>query len=271
VSEQIYINGKRIETTFSLRTLFFGEGVFETFRCKSRMPIFFDKHYERMSRGAGLLRIPLMDREELADLVNKIVMDSGYSDAYVKVCLLSNGGLKYYGNPERGDIAVVVRAYDSRKEPVKVCVSEFQRSSGSPVRSIKSLNFLENIVARREALSKGYDEAIFLNERGEIAEGTASNVFWVRKNTLCTPSVGCGLLPGIIREILINSAYELGLRIEEGRYGPGCLTASTFAFLTNSLSGAVLISQLGETAIHPFDNELYEAIKNLVFTRLGWI
>jgi 4-amino-4-deoxychorismate lyase len=197
-------------------------------------------------------------------------MDIGYSDAYVKICLLSNGGLNYYDNPERGDIAVVVRDYASRKEPVRVCVSEFQRSSGSPVRSIKSLNFLENIIARREASREGYDEAIFLNEKGEIAEGTANNVFWVKKNTLYTPSFECGLLPGIVRELLINSASELGLCVEEGRYGPGCMTASSLAFLTNSLSGIVLISELGETAL-TFDNELYGAIKNLVFSRLGWI
>lgn len=270
MSEQVYINGEKLDSPLPLRALFFGEGLFETFRYKSRMPLFFDRHYDRMSRGARLLRIPLMGRDGLADLVDKILVNSGNTDANVKICLLSDGDLNYYSHPARGDIVVIVRDYNSPKERVRVCINEFRRSAGSPIRRIKSLNYLENIIARRDALRKGYNEAIFLNERGEIAEGTASNVFWVENNTLRTPSVECGILPGIIRELLINSANELGFRVEEGGYDPECLTRSRLTFLTNSLTGPVFITQLDETAL-PFDNGLYEAIKKLVFTRLGWV
>lgn len=268
--DQVFINGERAEARIPLRALFFGEGVFETFRFKSRMPLFFDRHYDRMARGAGLLRIPLMNREGLADLIDKALSGSGISDAYVKVCLLSEGGLAYFHEPERGDVAVVVREYDSRNEPIKVCINKFRRVSASPIRSIKSLNYLENIIARREAEANGYDEAVLLNERGEVTECTASNIFWVSKDTLFTPSVECGILPGIIREILIDSIDELGLSVEEGEYRPECLIGSRLAFLTNSLSGSILISRLGETAL-PSDGELYEAIKKLLSAKLGWI
>ncbi|MEW6145121.1 MAG: aminotransferase class IV [Thermodesulfobacteriota bacterium] len=270
MSEQVYINGTKLDSPLPLRALFFGEGLFETFRYKCRMPLFFDKHYDRMSRGARLLRIPLMERDRLAEHVNKVIINSGISDAYVKICLLSDGGPNYYDNPARGDIAIIVRDYNSSKERVRVCINKFARCADSPVRSIKSLNYLENIIARREASRKGYDEAIFLNERGEIAEGTAGNIFWVEEDTLRTPSVECGLLPGIIRELLMNSVGDIGLRLEDGAYHPERLAGSRMAFLTNSLSGTVLISELGETAL-PFDYELYGAIKNLVFSRLGWI
>ena len=151
-----------------------------------------------------------------------------------------------------------------------MCINEFRRISDSPIYGVKSLNYLENIIARREARLNGYDEAVFLNERGEIAEGTASNIFWVKKDTLYTPSVECGILPGIIREILIDSVNALGLGVEEGGYYPESITGSRFAFLTNSLSGSMLIFQLGN-AEFPLDDGLYETIKKRVITGLGWV
>lgn len=268
--EQVFINGERAESRVPLRALFFGEGLFETFRYKSRMPLFFDRHYARMERGARLLRIPFVERDDLAGNVDSVVMNSGIPDAYVKICLLSDGALNYYNDAARGDIAIVVRDYEPRTEPARVCINEFRRISDSPIHSVKSLNYLENIIARREARLKGYDEAVFLNERGEIAEGTASNIFWVEKDTLYTPSVNCGILPGIIREILIDSANTLGLGVEEGGYYPESMTGSRFAFLTNSLSGSVLISRLGNTEF-PLDDGLYKTIKKRLLTVLGWL
>jgi len=268
--EQVFINGERADSRIPLRALFFGEGLFETFRYKSRMPIFFDRHYDRMERGARLLRIPFVERDDLAGIVKSAVANSGISDAYVKICLLSGGALNYYDDASRGDVAIVVRDYESRTGPARVCINEFRRISDSPVHGVKSLNYLENIIARREARLNGYDEAVFLNERGEIAEGTASNIFWVKKDTLYTPSVECGILPGIIREILIDSVNALGLGVEEGGYYPESITGSRFAFLTNSLSGSMLIFQLGN-AEFPLDDGLYETIKKRVITGLGWV
>jgi len=268
--EQVFINGERADSRIPLRALFFGEGLFETFRYKSRMPIFFDRHYDRMERGARLLRIPFVERDDLAGILKSAVANSGISDAYVKICLLSGGALNYYDDASRGDVAIVVRDYESRTGPARVCINEFRRISDSPIYGVKSLNYLENIIARREARLNGYDEAVFLNERGEIAEGTASNIFWVRKDTLYTPSVECGILPGIIREILIDSVNALCIGVEEGGYYPESLTGSRFAFLTNSLSGSMLISQLGN-AEFPLDDGLYETIKKLVIAGLGWV
>ncbi len=234
------------------------------------MPLFFDRHYDRMERGARLLRIPFVERDDLDGIVKTVVTNSGIPDAYVKICLLSNGALNYYNDAVRGDIAIVVRDYEPRTEPVMVCINEFRRISDSPIHGVKSLNYLENIIARREARLKGYDEAVFLNERGEITEGTASNIFWVEKDTLYTPSVECGILPGIIREILLDSVSALGLGVEEGGYYPESMFNSRFAFLTNSLLGSVPISRLGNTEF-PLDDGLYKTIKKRLLTGLGWV
>ncbi len=222
-----------------------------------------------MERGAALLGIPLMGIAALTGLIDKALSDSRLPDAYVKVCLLSGGGFNYYDYPASGDIIIIVRDYRPRGEPVRADICSFKRHSGSPIRRIKSLNYLENVVARREANRTGYNESAILNEKGEITECTSSNIFWVGKDTLCTPSLDCGLLAGVTREILINSAPELGLTVEEGGYYPEDLAGSRFAFLTNSLSGSLLISELGGLSL-PLGDELYESIKKLLYAKLGW-
>jgi len=266
----VFLNGKRVVPEIPLRALFFGDGLFETFRYRFRVPVLIDKHYSRMERGAEMLGIPLIQREKFTAMVEKAVTSSEIRDAYVKVCLLSRGRLDYYDSATEGDIAIIVKAYESRKEVIKVCISEFRRYSDSPVRSLKSLNYLENIIARRAAQKGGYDEAVFLNERREIAEGTASNIFWVDGDTLYTPSIDCGILPGTTRELLLNSANQVGLRVEEGRYSPECVNGSRFAFLTSSLTGSTLLSHFNHSIFSPGD-ELYESIKRLLFTGLGWV
>lgn len=266
----MFLNGQRIGPEIPLRALFFGEGLFETFRCRFRMPVLIDRHYSRMERGAEMLGIPFIERKKFTTLVEKAVVGAGIRDAYVKVCLLSGGGLDYYNCASKGDIAIVVKDYESKKGMVKACISEFRRSSDSPVRGLKSLNYLENIIARKAAEKGGFDEAVFLNERGEVAEGTASNIFWVEEDILYTPSIDCGILPGITRELILSSANQLGLRIEEGRYSPECVSDSRFAFLTSSLAGSSFLSHLDHSIFSPNDG-LYESIKSLLFSELGWI
>jgi 4-amino-4-deoxychorismate lyase len=267
--EHIVINGNKAPPGFPKRTIFYGEGVFETFRFRSVLPLFFEKHYARMKRGAGILGIPLAGMEDFARLIKESLSEARMDDAYVKVCLLSDGGAGYYDRPNRGDILVIVRDYVPRTEPVRMSRCSFGRSSESPVHRIKSLNYLENVIARRGANLMGFDESLFLNEKGEISECTSSNIFWVRDGTLYTPSLDCGILPGITREILINSVSSLGLTVEEGGFSPEDLTCSECTFLTNSISGSVPISQLGELKLH-INNDLYNSIETLLYAKLGW-
>lgn len=269
VSNQVLINGKRAEGGLPPRTLFYGEGVFETFRYRHGLPVFFDKHCGRMKQGAEVLGIPAPGVSRIEDFVKKAVSESGYTDAYVKVCLLSEGGARFYDPPEGGSVLVAVTGYTVSEGPLKACVSSFRRSSVSPLAGIKSMNYLENVLARRAAVASGFDEALFLNERGEIAEGSASNVFWVKGRVLYTPSLDCGVLPGITRAVLLDSASQLGLEAEEGRYFLRDLIGSEFAFLTNSLMGSLPVSHLDGSGF-PAGHTVYEGVKRLLLKKLKW-
>ena len=234
------------------------------------MPLHIDKHYSRMERGAGILGIPFIDRTKFLNTVDQAVTESGVDDAYVKLCLLAKGGLNYYEHASQADIAVVVKEYEPRERGVKTCISKIRRSSESPVHRLKSLNYLDNILARRESITEGCDESIFLNERGEVAEGSASNIFWVKGNTLYTPSIECGILPGTTRELLLSSAGQLGLDTEEGFYSPEFLSGSACVFLTNALIGCLRVTDFNRLILSQ-NGEHYEAIKKLLLTKLGWV
>jgi 4-amino-4-deoxychorismate lyase len=265
----IHINGKRVEEGMPLRSLMYGEGLFETFRWKSKLPVYYERHIDRMREGARILGIPFPKGEEIAEGVQKALSVGSISDAYVKIGLLSRGSPVFYEGPSGSSILVVVRKYQPQKESFDVKVSSYRRNCNSPIVRIKSLNYLENILAKREALSLGYDEAIFLNEKNELAEGTVSNIFFIKGKVVYTPSIECGLLAGIIRGVVFQIVDQLGLELREGRYGLEELKHNDGAFLTNSLIGAAAVSSIDGIS-RPCDCEVFNKLEQRLRGKLGW-
>ncbi len=269
MEEIVVINGKRIEEGTPLRSLLYGEGLFETFRWKSQVPVFYESHINRMREGARFLGIPFPMGEEIKDCLQRVLSDADISDAYVKIALLSKGSPVFVEEPEGYSLLFVVRQYRPPKKPINVCVSSYRRNSKSPILCIKSLNYLENLIAKRVALSSGHDEAIYLNERNELAEGAVSNIFFIRGNVIYTPSHQCGLLPGITRGAIFQVVRELGVEIREGRYGLEELNDCDGVFITNSVIGAVAVSYIDGVSVR-YDCEVFNMVDERLIARLGW-
>jgi len=270
MKEFLFLDGKPLEQKLPLRSLFYGEGLFETFRWHDSPPVFLEKHIARMKRGSGLLSIPFPSEEKIKNAVEDAVNKSGVKDAYVKLCLLSSGSLKFHERADESQVLVVVRGYEPPKEYMRAHVAPFKRASSSPLPRVKSLNYLENVLARREAERMGYDEALFLNERGEVTEGSSTNVFWVRGGVLHTPAPECGLLPGITREALISLAPELDLEVKEGKFNLDEVLTSRGAFFTNSLIGITAITEIDKTRVI-VDGKLFSKLRRSLFHKLGWV
>ena len=111
MKEHIYIEGERINDSMPLRTLFYGEGVFESFRYRNKPPVLFDKHMNRMEKGAVLLKIPLSKKEYIKELVAKAILNSELGDAYVKICLLSSGKSAFYEAANSSQVLVIIKEY----------------------------------------------------------------------------------------------------------------------------------------------------------------
>lgn len=266
--EFIFLDGEPLLTKIPMRSLLYGEGVFETFRWKGTEPVFLKKHLDRMKNGAKLLSIPMPAEKVIKNSVEKAVEKSNIADATVKVCLLSSGSMVFHEDTDKAHLMVIVKDYEKQKERMRAHIASFRRNS-SPLLRIKSTNYLENVVARREAKSMGYDECLFLNQRAQITEGSSTNIFWVKGDVMYTPSVECGLLPGITRETIITSGQELGLEVREGRFKLEDLLSSNLAFLTNSLIGMAVLAQVDSNKIN-FNEEIYIRIRDVLFRKLRW-
>lgn len=268
MKELIFIDGIEVKEPLT-RSLFYGEGVFETFRWNGEPPRYLEKHLKRLKSGSELLKIPLPGYEEIFRQIVDTVKISGGKDLYVKIALISKGARIFFKNPDESSLLVMTRDYLGGKDSVTVCVTSQKRNPDSILIRHKTFNYLENIIGRREAIEKGYDEGLFLNTNDDLTEATSSNLFWVRGKDLFTPAPESGLLPGITRELVIDIAGELGFKINSRKFDLSYLLNSDFAFLTNSLMGMTYIEKVNKQMM-PLVNSDYNIIKESLFAKLGW-
>ena len=268
--EHIYIDGNKVINDLPLRSIFYGEGVFETFRYKNKPPVLFSDHLSRMEMGASFLKIPCPTDDYIHNLVEKAVNDSKIDDAYVKICLLSSGNSLFYSNATSSQVLVIIKEYAANTASLRLTVNSVRTISHNPLRAIKSLNYLDNIIARREAQDLGFDESLFLNERGEVVECSASNIFWYKNGTLYTPGEKCGCLPGTTRNFILSPIMaNQGIEIIPGGFTLDDLLASEFIFVTNSLMGCAQIVEIDGTKFS-VDHEIFEMMQNSLYEKLEW-
>ncbi len=270
MKEYLFIDGIRAESALPLRSLFYGEGLFETFRYKGRLPVLLEKHFERMENGASMLKIPFPDREYLIELIREAISESGISDAYIKICLLSQGPSSFFETADISQVLVIVKKYAPSKQSVKLKVNSFRRISDSPLVKIKSTNYLENILARRAALTSGFDEALFINEKGEVAECSTGNIFWFKNETLFTPSKDCGLLNGTTRALVLRFIADYDINLTEGEFLLDDLIGADFVFVTNSLIGCVPVFAI-EGNFFNVEHPFFLKIQNTLFEKFKWV
>lgn len=269
MAEHIFIEDKPASAALPLRSLFYGEGLFETFRYKSRLPVLFERHYDRMRRGAEHLGIPAPSLVHIAGLVDHAVAATGIPDAYVKICLLSEGSSLFYDYPSKSAVLTVVREYKAPSGPLTLHLSQVRKNRTSPLTGLKSLNYLENVLARREALAAGFNESLFLNDKDRIAECSAANISWIRGGALFTPSLDCGIMPGTTREILLEAAENVDLEVREGHYHLDSIYGCELALATNALIGLLPVSGIGDTRLDA-DTVLLDNLRTALFKRLRW-
>src|SRR5262249_46281750 len=135
-------------------------------------------------------------------------------------------------------------ASPERREPFRLATSGVRRNEGSPASRLKTLNYLDNVLARAEAKGQGADEALMLNNRSELACAAVANLFWIAGGTLFTPALDCGVLEGVVRGEVLAAAGKLGLPAREVRAGREALDGAEAIFLTNSLIGVAPVASL---------------------------
>lgn len=218
------------------RTLLYGEGLFETLRVYSgrKVPLL-EAHSQRMALGAKFFRFPFSSSGFAGAVAGELEQISQKEEARLRVTL------EIWGEegPEETRFVTYsspLTATNKRdREGVRLIKAPFSRSSGSPLLAFKTTNYFENNYARQWARDQGYYDALLFNEREEITETTAANLFLIRGRSLITSPVSAGLLPGIARGVLFAGAGQSGLVAEERPVTTADLEGADEVMLSNAV------------------------------------
>jgi branched-subunit amino acid aminotransferase/4-amino-4-deoxychorismate lyase len=232
---KIYLNGKIREDKEAGDVLqpgfLFGWGVFETLRIYKGKPAFLSEHIKRLKAGCKkiLLQFP---RVGFKEKIQALLKENRLKDAHCRITVFKkDSGV---------GVLIKVSPFNRYKHSdyikgFKAEISPFVKNSRDLLVSIKSISYLPNILARRIAEQKGRQESLFLNESGFLSEGSRSNLFFVKRNAVYTPSVDCGILNGITRQKVIKIVKAQNLRLSSGKFRLKDLLSADEAFITSSL------------------------------------
>lgn len=275
----IYIDGKfypKSEAKISVydHGFLYGDGVFEGIRVYDGYVFKLEEHLNRLYNSAKsiALKIPL-SREEFSEAILETIRKNNYKDAYVRV-VVSRGygdlGLNPVKCPKASIVIIVdyiVPLYEGIN--AKAIVAATRRNNPDALDpQIKSLNYLNNILAKMEANRAGVDEAIMLNQRGIVCEGTSDNLFIVKNGILISPPLSDGALGGITRKTVFELAKDLKIPVEEKSITIHEVLSSDEAFVTGTAAeiGALVEvngQKIGEGVPGPMWKTLATAFKKL--------
>ncbi len=263
MSRQIYINGTffpQAEAKISVfdHGLLYGDGVFEGLRSYHGKVFRLEAHVRRLyeSALAICLEIPI-SREAMCQAINEAVKKNGISDGYIRALVTRGAGSlgldpNRCSNPQVILIADTIslypqELYDNGLEIITTSITRNHPSALSP--RIKSLNYLNNILAKIEGLKAGCVEALMLNHKGEVAECTGDNIFLVRDGVLLTPPLDAGILAGVTREAVIELAREAGITVQEISLTKHDVYVADECFLTGTAAEVIPVVKVDDRPI----------------------
>ncbi len=259
----LYLNNKLVPKSKALISVFdhgflYGDGVYETLRVYKGVVFKVDEHIDRLFRSASMLELLIPKTPDaIKRAVYKTINANGHKEAYIRISL-SRGPGPIGLDPElcsKPTFVIISNPFKKYLEQyyqkgVKIAIVNTRRNfKGALDPKIKSLNFLNNILAKIEAKKKGAYEALMLNHRGYIAEGTITNIFFVKDRFLCTPEIGVGILDGITRRIILDIAKEVRIEIKEGKFRREDIYHAKEVFISNSTMEVMPVTKVDNIKI----------------------
>jgi branched-chain amino acid aminotransferase/4-amino-4-deoxychorismate lyase len=237
------------------RGFLLGDGLFETVLAIAGRPLFLDEHLARLARGCAVLGLPAPNQAVVHRAVDQALAGAGLIDARAAVRLTWTAGSGGRGldRPTSVQPRLVATAAPAPAPvgPASLAIVSVRRNQASPASRLKTLAYLDNVLARREALAAGADEAVMLNTTGQVACAAAANLFWLSEGRLYTPALDCGVLDGIARAQVLALAAAMGAEVSEVRAGAEAMAAAETIFLTNSLIGVRAVGRIDGRALPP--------------------
>ena len=250
----IYLNKSMVEATKARvapvsSAMLYGRGVFTTLAIYNSEPFLWSKHWQRLTTHANKLDIDHTGCTEknVGDALRKLIAVNQVHEGRARVIMLARSGRDIWKPKVAGakKTDLLIMTGEPQKVPqtgLSLAVSPYRANTFSPLAGIKSLNYLDHVLSWEEAQSRDFDEAVVLNERGEIVSATTANLFWAKNGTLHTPALSTGALAGITRECVIEIANRHFVPLLEGIYEMPDLTDADEIFLTSSSLGVAPVT-----------------------------
>ncbi|QLH42364.1 MAG: aminodeoxychorismate lyase [Coxiellaceae bacterium] len=255
-----YLNGNFISADVAAidpqdRGFLLGDGVFTTIRIESGFPCHLALHWERLQTSAQRLKLKFtLDLITLKNLITTLLAHNNLSSqtASLRITLTRGNGSRGLLPPEiqQPTLLITCAPLPQYSETFSVYLSDFRRNEYSSLSQIKTLNYLDNIMARCEAQEHGADEALLLNTQAKVVCGSMSNLFVVINHKVYTASIREGVLPGVMRSIVLQFLQQLNITVVESAISAAQIIQAEEMFLTNALMGIKPVIAINHQAIN---------------------
>ena len=268
----VYLNGSFLPEEQARISVFdrgflYGDALFETLRVHKGAPFQWQAHLDRLASGANALGIQLpFGAQELREAAVELCRLNRMPEAVLRMNLSRGVGERGYSPRRAGPTTVVLSLHPApplTPEPAawKLITTNIRLPGNDSLAPYKTGNKLRQILARGEADEKGANEAVMLDATGKLAEGTCSNLFWIRRGTVFTPPAAGAVLPGITRAFVLHWCAKAGTPLREIAAEPAELLQADGVFLSLSTLGIVEASQLDSAPLSrsPLIRQIYVA------------
>jgi len=235
----------------------YGKGVFTSLAVYNAKPFFWEKHWQRLKENSRRLNIDLRDFDEqtVKNALARIIAQNNLETGRARITLFDESASKIWNFDAQNKTSLLITTGDfqNTKDAYRLTVSPFPVNSKSPLAGIKSCNYMENLLALEEAGKQGFDEAVRVNENGEIVSASTANIFWAKNEKIFTPNTETGCLAGTTRAFLMEN-----FAIEEKSAALDELLRADEVFLSSAGIGVKGVENINEKS---FGGDLTQKLK----------
>jgi len=245
-----------------------GWGLFTTLRISRGEAFAYERHWRRLEKDAAIVRLPMpYSAAKVRVHLHEVIRANTVTDGCARIYLVYNtvGFWQSEETQPTVDLMIYTAPLPEYRQPVRLALREHGRHAASALAGVKTISWLPNVWSVAEAHGEGFDEVVLLNERGEVAECTAANIFTVKNGKIYTPPLSSGCLEGVTRGILSEIAPEAGVSVIEQALRPGDLYQAEEIFLSSTNRNLLAVGEIAgrrvATAPGPLTRKLDELLE----------